>query len=173
MSPSNPRHVYVDTQYVHAYLFSDNSRKKDEEFIAKAQVDHLLTNRNSNQLLKIPHVVMGEIINNIHRRDSLNETNINRRILNMMGNDKLDFVPASKDCLKLTNDLLNMDRDLDATDTIIVSQALCDSFSSHLLMKDGRVIGSPAIDEINQNYKDRNKRTKLLKITSEIVKLGR
>lgn len=173
MISSNPMHVYIDTQYLHAYLFPTKSNKRsDVEYIAKTQVTEVLYNNNSLLFLKIPFIVVGEFINNIHKR-SLSENDkadITRQFLNLMGEPKVDFVPPTMECFQLSKDLNDGDRNLQGTDTLIVAHALCDPLSSHLLTKDGPIITSTLIQDIIKKDIDDGIRKQHLKITPEFKK---
>lgn len=169
MSP-NPRHVYVDTQYIHAFIFFDKiSRPNEEERFAKEEFNSILHSRD-NILLKIPMVAMGETVNNIHHNDLSrpDKDNIIRHLLHIMSVDKVDIVPPRLECFGLTTDLLSRDSRLDNTDALIVSQALCDPLSTHLLMKDKKVITSAAIQDVNNELVENGTRLKPLNITPEI-----
>ncbi len=171
MTP-NMRYVYVDTQYIHAFIFFNSiARPNEEKRFAKEQFNSIL-HRQDNFSLKIPMVAMGEIFNNIHRKDLTDQDNddIIRQLLHMMSVDKVDIVPPKLECFEVTTDLLSRDNRLDNTDTLIVSQALCDPLSTYLLMKDQKVIRSAAIQDVNNELVENGTRLKPLNITPEIIK---
>lgn len=170
MSSSQERHVYVDTQYIHAFIFYKClDRPNEEERFAKEQFNSLLYNRDSF-FLKIPMIAMGETINNINRREltDTNKDDIIRELLRIMSIPKVDILPAKSDCFELTIKLLSEDSHLDNTDTLIVAQALCDPLSTHLLMKDEKVITSPAIEKVNKELFEDGIRPRKLTITPEM-----
>jgi hypothetical protein len=170
---SNPRHVYVDTQYLHAFIFPNTGRRNDEDYIASLQFNEILYSRDPQIILKIPFIVMGETINNIHRRvvSETDRSDIIRKLLNVMAEERVDLAPPTSDCFKLSINLLEADRDLDDTDSLIVSQALCDELSSHLIIKDAAVIDSAAIQKKNTELHENGFRPRRLKITPEYISI--
>jgi hypothetical protein len=161
--PNPMQHVYTDTQYLHASIFPIT----DDEIIAKSEFDRVLNNRNSQILIKLPFVVVGETVNNIHRDNDLSETDkadIIRNLLNIMGNDKVDMCPPTVNCFELAKRLVTEDNRLDDTDSLIVAHALCDIYSSLLLMRDKKVLASAKIDEINKELYESGKRHRILHI---------
>lgn len=161
-----PQHVYPDTQYLHAYVFSSN---EDDELHMKNQLNKVLMNKNPLLLMKIPFVVFGETMNNIPRSTLSPEDkeDIIRNLLKIMSFEKVSLCPPTSSCFDVAQWLLKEDRNLDNTDSFITAHALCDPLSSHFLVSDDAILNSPTILEKNLNLHETNKRLRLLKITPE------
>jgi len=63
---TDKQHIYVDTQYVYAYV---SGSKGEDELYAKGEFIRVISNKNPNIRTKIPFVVLGETINNIKRKE--------------------------------------------------------------------------------------------------------
>jgi len=70
---------YIDTDYLHSYVFLKNSslkgflsnKTKDEDITRYENLKKIIFNKNKNFLIKIPFIVCGEFFNTINRKDNL------------------------------------------------------------------------------------------------------
>lgn len=165
---SEKKHVYLDTQYLHAYIFPKKkgyNKKKhaEEDKICFDQFSYLFNCKEKNLILKIPFVVLGEILNNISRKrlDNRQKQDIIHKYMNLINSKKIDFVPGSRNCFEITNKLLNEENRLDPTDTLIIAQAISDIDSTHVLFNDAKILNSGAIAKVIESYPNRNYNLKL------------
>ncbi len=169
MSGTNCQHIYIDTFYLQAFLNgqSDLERYAKEEFRNAKQ----LTERNREIFLKIPFIVVAEMINNLNIK--VNEKRQKERIVSNLidlldQNEKIDLVPAKCESFKKAVEIKNQDNRLDDTDILITAQALCDPYSSHLLINDSNILEYRVIDEVNKNMHRDGDRNRKLRIIEEI-----
>lgn len=146
----NAQHIYIDTYYIQSYLIG----RGHEEEHAKKQVRKAIQHaqRNGDILIKLPFLVVAELMNNVCRNgmDAARKENFIKSFLELMNDKNIDFIPHQKKALELATRLSNCDISLDVTDALIVSQALGDKYSTVLLTNDGRLIDSPEINKIRE-----------------------
>ena len=82
----------------------------------------------------------------------------------------MDTIPPNKCCYDIAKSLTAQDSYFTGnapTDAFIVSCALCDPDSSHLLTVDSRLLESELLKSIEKEMRTTNKRNRQLKITEE------
>ncbi len=82
-----------------------------------------------------------------------------------------DTIPPNKCCYAKAKSLTVQDDyfgEHALTDTFIVSCALCDPDSSHLLTTDSRLLESELLKRIEKDMRANNERNRRLRITAEI-----
>jgi len=85
----------------------------------------------------------------------------------LIKNLKADFAPPRSECFKLANKIIKIDDRIETVDSEILSQALCDPDSSHLLCSDTKVLHSNKIKDLEKTIRKNNKRNRKLYITDE------
>lgn len=169
MSGPNDQHIYIDTFYLQSFLNGNNDleRHAKKEFRKAKQ----LTEKSGEIFLKIPFIAVAEMINNLNIK--VNEKRQKERIVSNLidlldQNEKIDLVPAKCESFKKAVEIKNQDNRLDDTDILIIAQALCDPYSSHLLINDSNILESRVIDEVNTNMHRDGNRNRKLRIIEEI-----
>ena len=163
----NNQHIYVDTSHLQAYLWGDRDEVVYKDAFKKAI--HM-SEQNPEIFIKIPFVVVGEMINNLKRKDKreVKEDAISN-FLDLLGHyERVDIIPANFNSFRMAVKIKNESNRLDDTDILITSQALCDPYSSHLLTNDSELIESIMIDKINTKMKNNGDRFRKLKIGEDL-----
>ncbi|NQE53081.1 hypothetical protein C5S29_05770 [ANME-1 cluster archaeon GoMg3.2] len=167
---TNIQNIYIDTCFFQGYLWG----KKDEEENASDMFSKIETSvrQNPNINIKIPFIVVGELINNLIREnvEQGNREEIMYKFFELQKNLKADTIPPNKCCYAKAKSLIVQDdyfAEHALTDTFIVSCALCDPDSSHLLTTDSRLLESVLLKKIEKNMRADNERNRQLKITEE------
>lgn len=158
------QHVYLDTDHIQGYLWG----KPDEQEIAR-EIFRKLEGSLENPLIKvkIPFPVVGELINNLIWDNPDDKDYILSEFLELRKNLSADLAPPPEQAYSIAMELHRKDYYVRGTDALIVSQALSDPYSSHLLTTDGDLLRSRAIKDIEKDMRRRGKRKRQLKITAE------
>lgn len=167
---TNIQNVYIDTCFFQSYLW----KERDEKESAKDVLSQIKSsvNKNSDINVKIPFIVVGELINNLIREIPSQErrADIMYAFFEELEDLKADTIPPNKCCYAKAKSLIVQDdyfAEHALTDTFIVSCALCDPDSSHLLTTDSRLLESVLLKKIEKNMQADNERNRQLKITEE------
>jgi len=159
------QHIYIDTCYFHAYLIGDRDEKEISNQIFQKIFKCI---ENPNIKVIIPFIVVGEVINNINRKiPDKDKTDVVMKFWRLIKNLKADFAPPRSECFKLANKIIETDDRIEAVDSEILSQALCDPNSSHLLCSDTKVLHSNQIKDLEKTMRKNNERNRKLYITDE------
>ena len=169
---TNIQNIYIDTCFFQGYLWG----KEDEKENAKDILSKIKSNvRNNPEInVKIPFIVVGELINNLIRenfelRDS-DEDEIMYKFFVLLRDLKADTIPPNKCCYDIAKSLTAQDSyfaENAPTDAFMASCVLCDPDSSHLLTVDSRLLESELLKSIEKGMRTANKRNRQLKITEE------
>ncbi len=167
---TNIQNLYIDTCFFQGYLWG----KRDEKENAKDIFNRIESiRRNPDFNIKIPFIVVGELINNLIRKNV--EQRVREEIMyeffKLREDLKADTIPPNKcsyDKAKLLTDQDAYFAEHAPTDAFIVSCALCDPDSSHLLTTDSRLLESELLKKIEKEMRTDNKRNRQLKITEEL-----
>ncbi len=169
---TNIQNIYIDTCFFQGYLWG----KEDEKENANVILSKIKSNvrRNPEINVKIPFIVVGELINNLIRenfelRDS-DEDEIMYKFFVLRRNLEADIIPPNKCCYGIAKSLTVQDSyfaENAPTDAFMASCALCDPDSSHLLTVDSRLLESELLKSIEKEMRTANKRNRQLKITEE------
>jgi len=164
MGKLNYQHVYLDTYQIQGYLWG----KPDEKRITR-EIFRKLENSLENPLIKvkIPFPVMGELINNLIQDNPDNKDYILGKFLELRKKLKADLAPPPWQAYSIAIELHRKDDYIKNTDALIVSRALSDPYSSHLLTTDGDLLRSRIIKDIEKDMRKHVKRKQKLKITAE------
>jgi hypothetical protein len=167
---TNIQNIYIDTCFFQGYLWGN----KDEEENASDMFSKIGTSirQNPNINVKIPFIVVGELINNLIREnfEQGREQEIMYKFFELRKGLKADTIPPNKCCYakaKLVTDEDDYFAEYAPTDAFIVSCALCDQDSSHLLTTDSRLLESALLKKIEKNMRAEKERNRQLKITEE------
>ena len=167
---TNTQNIYIDTCFFQGYLWG----KSDEKENAKAIFSKIeaTVRRNSKIKVKIPFIVVGELINNIIRENfgQKDRDEITHKFFELREDLNADIIPPNKCCYNKAKLLIDRDRYLvehAPTDTLIVSCALCDMDSAFLLTEDSLLLVSYSLKEIERAMREEGKRNRQLKITNE------
>jgi len=122
--------------------------------------------------VKIPFIVIGEMINNLIRKnfELSNRAEIMYKFFELLRDLKADIIPPNKCCYDIAKSLTAQDSyfaENAPTNAFMVSCALCDPDSSHLLTADSRLLESKLLKSIERDMRTANKRNRQLKITEE------
>lgn len=145
MSTNNIQSVYLDSQFLYAYV--SGSTKDNEKTIAD-EVRAVIHNRNTGIQIVIPFVVIGEAVNKIKMK--LNPDCQEKAFQNLsliLDENRVDTKPPIIAVFSMALELMNKDRELKGTDALIRSQALCDKTATHLLSGDTVLLNSQVINQ--------------------------
>ena len=146
----NDQHIYIDTFFLQSYLMGRNEIEK----VAKDQVKKAKREAriNGTIFIKFPFLVIAELINNLNRnvRNKDKRKEILADLFSLIEDEKIDIVPPKGDSLKIAAQIRSKESDLDITDILIVAQALCDEYSTILLIDDLKVLESKEIARIKK-----------------------
>jgi len=169
---TNIQNIYIDTCFFQGYLWG----KEDEKENANVILSKIKSNvrRNPEINVRIPFIVIGEMISNLIRenfelRDS-DEDEIMYKFFVLRRNLEADIIPPNKCCYGIAKSLTAQDSyfaENAPTDAFMASCALCDPDSSHLLTVDSRLLESELLKSIEKEMRTANKRNRQLKITEE------
>jgi len=162
--------VYLDTDHIQDFLWG-----KPDEIRAANQIFQKLRNsiKNPDIKVRIPFVVVGELINNLVRdkKDNLiskdDMDSILHKFLTLQNELNADLTPPGKCVYFAACELIKKDDRVAGSDALIVCQALCDPYSSHLLTTDTDILYSTAIQELEKDMRKQGKRKLTLRIASE------
>jgi len=167
---TNIQNIYIDTCFFQGYLWG----KEDEKENAKDILSKIKSNvkRNPDINVKIPFIVIGEMINNLIREnfELSNRAEIMYKFFVLLRDLKADIIPPNKCCYDIAKSLTAQDSyfaENAPTDAFMASCALCDPDSSHLLTADSRLLESELLKSIERDMRTANKRNRQLKITEE------
>ncbi|MBC7218603.1 MAG: hypothetical protein H5T49_00495 [Hadesarchaea archaeon] len=161
------QYIYIDTFFIQAFLWGKN----DEKQLANETIRKIKnTVVNPNIHVKIPMIVIGEVINNLMRRFEIKEIlNGNTlcelcKLLNDLG---ADLVPPCKRSIETARVLLDKDNQLKPVDAVILSQAVCDPNSTYLITSDKILLESNRIKEYLESDEIKENRRQKLKIAEK------
>ena len=167
---TNIQNIYIDTCFFQGYLWG----KKDEEENASDMFSKIETSvrQNPNINVKIPFIVVGELINNLIREnfEQRQEQEIMYKFFRLLTDLNADRFPPNKCCYAKAKLLFSKDMYLierAPTDTFIALCALCDPNSAFLLTDDDLLLKSYSLKEIEKNMRTDNERNRKLKITGD------
>ena len=167
---TNIQNIYIDTCFFQGYLWG----KPDEKENAKDIFYRIKSNagRNPDFNVKIPFIVIGELINNLIREnfEQRDREDIMYKFFGLLKDLKADIIPPNKCCYDIAKSLTAQDSyfaENAPTDAFIVSCPLCDPDSSRLLTTDSRLLESESLKKIEKDMRTDNKRNRQLKITEE------
>nr|CBH37137.1 hypothetical protein BSM_06140 [uncultured archaeon] len=166
----NTQNIYIDTCFFQGYLWGKSDEKENAKDILSKIESNVRNNPEIN--VKIPFIVVGELINNLIRENF--EQGVREEIMykffERLKELKADIIPPNKCCYAKAKLLIDRDRYLvehAPTDTLIVSCALCDMDSAFLLTEDSLLLVSYSLKEIERAMREAGKRNRQLKITNE------
>lgn len=167
---TNIQNIYIDTCFFQSYLW----KKRDEKESAKDVLSQIKSsvNNNPNINVKIPFIVVGELINNLKREIPSQErrAEIMYAFFEELEDLEADIIPPNKCCYDKAKSLTAQDdyfAEHAPSDAFIVSCALCDPDSSHLLTSDRRLLLSDLLKNVEKDMRADNERNRQLKITEE------
>lgn len=165
---SNTQNIYIDTCFFQGYLWG----REDEKENAKEIFSKIEFRKNPEINVKIPFIVVGELINNLIRENFEQEVRegIMYKFFELREDLKADTIPPTKCCYAKAKLLTAQDfyfAEYAPTDAFIVSCALCDPDSSRLLTTDSRLLESELLKKIEKDMRTDNERNRQLKITEE------
>ena len=169
---TNIQNIYIDTCFFQGYLWG----KEDEKENANVILSKIKSNvrRNPEINVKIPFIVVGELINNLIRENfelrDRDEDEIMYKFFVLLKDLKADIIPPNKCCYDIAKSLTAQDfyfAENAPTDAFMASCVLCDPDSSHLLTVDSRLLESELLKSIEKEMRTANKRNRQLKITEE------
>ena len=164
---TNTQNIYIDTYFVQGYLWG----KRDEEENIKPIFSKIKSSvKNPDINVKIPSIVVGEMINNLRNISDQDERgNIMYNFLNLLNDLEAEIIAPNKCSFGIAKSLIKQDDYLEnhPSDVLIASCALCDRDSSHLLFRDSLFLESMTLEKIERDMRDEGKRNRSLKITEE------
>jgi predicted nucleic acid-binding protein len=91
---TNIQNIYIDTHFFQSYLW----KKGDEKENAKDILFQIKSNRNPDIKVKIPFIVVGELINNLKREipGQDRKAEIMREFFELLDDLKADIIPPNK-----------------------------------------------------------------------------
>jgi len=172
------RTYYIDTDHLYSYIIWKDSETRRNLIVNKHQEEERIRYKsfkeilfNDNVKIKVPLIVMGELINNINRHHAQLDMNcvnyIYNEIFSIFKRDNIDFSAPNNESFSILAKIIDKDFRFDSTDALIVSQALADKNASHLLTLDRIITNSfsgGAVDSLNQDLCNQKHREKELKL---------
>ena len=139
---TNRQHIYLDTYHFQAYLFGKGEARR----VARRLFDKLEKSRVS---IKIPFVVVGELINNLVLSDirEKEKGEILHEFFRLQKRLGIDMVPLSEKACLIVNEILKIDSRLDPANAQLVSQALSDDRSTYLITTDTVLLHSASLKD--------------------------
>jgi len=147
---TNIQNIYIDTHFFQGYLWGrEDEKEKARGIFSKIES---VVRRNPNINVKIPFIVVGELINNLIREnfEQRDRDENMYKFFELLKDLKADIIPPNKCCYvkaKLLIDRDNYFAERAPTDTFIASCALCDPNSLRLLTVDTLVLESDKLKE--------------------------
>ena len=164
---TNTQNVYIDTYFVQGYLWG----KRDEEENIKPIFSKIKSSiKNPDINVKIPSIVVGELINNLRKiSDHVERENIMYDFFDLLNGLEAEIIAPNKCSFGIAKSLIKQDDYLEnhPSDVLIASCALCDPDSSHLLFHDSLFLESMTLKKIEKDMQDEGKRNRPLRITEE------
>ena len=174
-----PHHYYIDTDYLYSYIFMKNHHLK--KFLSKKNMDEevarcdnfkkIIFNKNTEVLIKVSFVVLGELFNKLNNHVTDCDENcfnsLNNEIFSLFRRKNVDLIPLMKKSYSLADEIIQNNSNFDSTDALIVSQALADENSVFIATMDYTIIKSFAggiTAQINARLYENNERFKKLEI---------
>jgi len=161
------QNIYIDTFYVQSVLWGrDDEKQLADETMQKIKK----TISNPNIHVKIPMIVIGEVINNLMRKFEITEIlndSTPDKLCELINDLKADLVPPRKESIESAHVLLTKDNRLRPADAMIVSQAVRDPDSTYLITNDTIVLESDAIREYLKTDEIEKTRRQKLNITEK------
>ena len=158
---TNIQNIYIDTCFFQGYLWGKEDEKKNANVILSKIKSNVRRNPEIN--VRIPFIVVGELINNLIRENfELRDSDeIIYKFFVLRRNLKADIIPPNKCCYDIAKSLTAQDSyfaENAPTDAFMASCALCDPDSSHLLTVDSRLLESELLKSIEKEIRTANKR---------------
>lgn len=165
---TNTQNIYIDTHFFQSYLW----KKGDEKENAKDILFQIKSNRNPDIKVKIPFIVVGELINNLKREipGQDRKAEIMREFFELLDDLKADIIPPNKCSYDKAKSLTARDvylAERAPTDTFIASCALCDPDSAFLLTVDKLLLESYHLKKLEKDMRAKEERKRHLQITNE------
>ena len=167
---TNTQNIYIDTCFFQGYLWGKEDEKENAKDILSKVGSNVRKNPEIN--VKIPFIVVGELINNLIRENF--EQGVREDIMyeffELRKDLRADTIPPNKCCYAKAKLLIDRDcylAESAPTDTLIVSCALCDMDSAFLLTDDSLLLVSYSLKELERDMREEGKRNRQLKITNE------
>jgi predicted nucleic acid-binding protein len=137
-----PQSYYIDTDIL-IYYFGEHDRK-DKRTIARKLIKQIINNINNTEItVKIPQVVLGELMLSFYER----KCELVQMIDLLREDLRVDIPNASFEVLECAQELRRRDAYITPNDALIVSQALLDNSTTWLFTTDQELIGNMAINE--------------------------
>lgn len=162
--------IYVDTCYFEGYLWGqDDERENASSLFGKLAST---VKKHPNIKIKIPFIVVGELINNLVR-DGFNTSqrgDILHNFFEKVFDLQADIIPPPSDCYHHAKYFIKYDSRLienSPTDCFIALCALCDPDSAHLLTNDRGVLESSSLRKIETEMRENGERKRELKFSQE------
>lgn len=146
------------------------SNKKDEKAASKSVFDKIKYNiSKKGAVVKIPFVVVGEIMNNLITKGFTEKERkeILDNFFNLIKELSADLVPPKPICFVKAEALHLKDKYMvenAPTDCLIVLFALCDPYSTHLLMHDKIILETRTCRNIEEDMRENGERYARLNI---------
>jgi hypothetical protein len=163
---TNTQNIYIDTYFVQGYLWG----KRDEEENIKPIFSKIKSSiKNPNINVKIPSIVVGELINNLRGiSDHGEREDIMYNFFKLLNELEADIIAPNKCSFDIAKSLIEDDYlAKQPSDVLIASCALCDPDSSHMLFHDGLFLESRTLEKMEKDMRDEGKRNRPLRITEE------
>jgi len=165
--------IYVDTYYFQGYLWGEDGT--DEKEGATENFNKLKYEVQKRYIkVKIPFIVLGELMNNLIKEGFENDRieGVMMEFFWLRKQLDADIVPPDKNCYAKSQKLLSEDSRLiekDPTDCLIALCAICDPYSTYLLMPDANIVGARSLKNIEEDMRNKGERFEKLHITDSYV----
>ncbi|MBN1761618.1 MAG: hypothetical protein JW878_00875 [Methanomicrobia archaeon] len=165
--------IYVDTYYFQGYLWGEEGTDEKED--ATENLNKLKYEVGKYGIkVKIPFIVLGELTNNLIKEEfeRTRTEGIMQDFFRLRKDLDADIVPPDRKCYFKTQTLIKEDSRLierDPTDCLIALCALCDPYSTYLLMPDTSIIGAHSLTKIEKDMRENGERNEKLHITYSYV----
>lgn len=175
------QYVFLDTSVLEPYFFSNEYKGGKDQKSSSHKIIEKISNsikKNPGISVKIPQVVIGELITNYIMDDEKEKfpKNDDGRALQKLKELlrqklKADPVRNSFDSIQIAQDLLKGEKNWNTShmgnDALIAGAALSDKSSSHLITWDEDILRSNVIKQTDKKLQAGGKRMRSLKIRRE------
>lgn len=141
----NEQHIYIDSVILYGYL-----DKEDEIHTECTSILHKIKNsmrHNSQIRLYVPLLVLAEVISRAIEEEPAKRRQLLEKLANFHEEFKIEKIWIDRNCIKLTNNILNIDNRIEPSDALILGIALNDPHATKLITFDTKMLKSTKLKD--------------------------
>jgi len=168
----NIQNIYIDTYYFQGYLWDEKKDRRDDAIAQISKIKYDVRRHGIN--VKIPFIIVGELMNNLVKTgfERTKREEIMSDFLGLKDKLKADIIPPNKHFYAKAKLLCSCDPYLiehAPTDCFIALCALCDPYSTYLVIHDTLIVESRSLRDIEHYMRKKRERFQKLHITYSYV----